>query len=347
MLLIEIVGQSQAAGQASAAPPAVERPAPPVIAVISPPEMDTAMAEALNRFRGEAAAVGFTVVVVTGSGGATPATQMESASRAVAAVASVAFVSTEDPIGLDVWFTDRVNGGTIVDHVSVDSEQQDRALVLAVKAVDVLRARMFDLLAIARKPDAPRAHERPGQSPAPPSAEAAVSEDLRGGGVGVGVGTLQSTQGLERSFLPLLRGELGVANRWMLRLTLGGFGTEPVVSAPGARASVSQSFGMFECAFVPGRRRLRPTFTLGGGAYYVSADGTATAPYTAHTAGRLFAAVEALVGLRAIVSRRLSATLEAGPTFLFPQPQVSLAGMDPQRTGRPTVFAALMIEARL
>ena len=71
-----------AASSAPAARPAV------VIAVVAPSDADPAVTEALSRFRGEAASVGFEVtVVVTAFPATMPNAQLESAARAVSAVA--------------------------------------------------------------------------------------------------------------------------------------------------------------------------------------------------------------------------------------------------------------------
>ncbi len=340
-----------------AAAPSHAAPGPAaVIAVVAPPGTDPAVTEALSRFRGEAASVGFEVTVVPGSATATPTAQMESAARAASAVATVAFVSGGDPRALDVWFTDRSTGKTVLGHVSAENEAGDRSsAVLAVKAVDFLRARMFDFLVArpASLTDAPAAPESP-LARAAANVQAAVpsrrlsSEPFEVGrfGVSIGIGGLRSLQGLGTTILPLLRGAYDLSSWSALRITLGGFGTRSRVAVMGGDATVTEEVATAEWVLSSGKARVRPTFSVGAGVHDVRALGSAISPYAARAASRVSFAAALSAGVSVILSRRLAIEAEAGTFLLFPEPEVLIAGLDGGRTGRPGFSATMAMKAR-
>jgi hypothetical protein len=334
------------AAGAVASPPVPSSPA--VIAVVTPPMTDPAVTEALNRFRGEAASVGFKVIVVPGSAAATPVAQMDLVAHTTSAAATIAFVNGGDPHALDVWFTDRLTGQTLVGHVSVQNESDDRAsVVLAVKAVDFLRARMFDFLVTRPKSLADEA-PRPASPPVSPVATVSSPPARRSSrfGFSIGIDALQSLQGLGTMVLPLLRGAYDIAAWSSFRLTIGGLGTRSDVNVMGGGAIVSEELAMAEWAVMPGRARVRPLLSVGAGVHDIRAQGTAVAPYTARAASQVSLAVDLSAGLRAILNRHLALSAEAGSFLLFPEPEISIAGLEGGRTGRPGLFAIVALEAR-
>jgi hypothetical protein len=339
-----------------AAAPSRAAPGPAaVIAVVAPPGTDPAVTEALSRFKGEAASVGFAVTVVPGSATTNPTAQMESAARAASAVATVAFVSGGDPHALDVWFTDRSTGKTVLGHVSVDEAGDRSSAVLAVKAVDFLRARMFDFLVArpASLTDAPAAPTSPLPRAAATADVAVPSRPLSGEpfgpgrfGVSIGVGGLRSLQGLGTTIFPLLRGAYDLTSWSSLRITLGGLGTQSRLAAMGGDATATEEVAMAEWVLTSGNARVRPTLSVGAGVHDVRAFGSAVSPYAARAASRVSFAAALSAGVCVILSRRLAIEAEAGSFLLFPEPEVLIAGLDGGRTGRPGLSAAITMKAR-
>jgi hypothetical protein len=333
------------AAAAAAAPPLPSSPA--VIAVVTPSMTNPAVTEALNRFRGEAASVGFKVIVVPGSDAATPVAQMDLVAHTTSAAATIAFVNGGDPHALDVWFTDRLTGQTLVGHVSVQNESGDRAsVVLAVTAVDFLRARMFDFLVARPKSLADDAPLLVSPLVSPVAGGSPPSRRSSRFGFSIGIDALQSLQGLGTMVLPMLRGAYDISAWSSLRLSIGGLGTRSHVKVMGGGAIVSEELAMAEWAVLPGRARVRPVLAVGGGVHDVRAQGTAVAPYTTRTGSQVSLAVAFSAGLRATLNRRLALNAEAGSFLLFPEPQVSIAGLEGGRTGRPGLFATVTLEAR-
>ncbi len=159
---------------ASASPdPAERKPVPPLIAVILPSAADAPMLEALSRLRGEADSVGLELRLVE-AGAGEPRAQLAAVAERLAPAAVVALMaagasaSPEKPPAagaraMDVWFLDPATGETSVGHLTVQEEAGERAdLVLAVRVVDFIRARMFDSL--VRNLAATRARPRPNAS---------------------------------------------------------------------------------------------------------------------------------------------------------------------------------------
>jgi hypothetical protein len=333
-----------------------EHRGPPVIVVVAPPVPDPAVTEALSRFRGEAVSVGFEVTIVDGSAASTPAAQMESTARAASAVATVAFVSGGDPRALDIWFTDRATGKTMLGHVSAENESGDRAsAVLAVRAVDFLRARMFDFLA-ARPP---RVNNAAVALPAPPPPEApatiasapspaSVTDTFPAHrfGVAVGIGVLRSVQGLGTTILPVLRGAYRLARWSSLQVTVGILGSRSRVGAMGGSATVAEDVGMADWVVTWGHARVRPRLSVGAGIHDLRVEGAASAPYTMSTKRRLFLATALSAGFSLMLGQRLSLIAEGGASLLFPEPEVLIAGLDAGHTGRPSLFSIVTMEAR-
>lgn len=309
-----------------------------MLAVVAPALPDPAVSEALNRFKGEAVSVGFEVKVMAGSATATLPAQMEAAARSASAIATVAFVSGGDPRALDVWFTDRITGKTVLGHVSVENEAGDRSsTVLAVKAVDFLRARMFDFLVVSRPAAGPSLASPPVSRPT-----LATQRFTLSGGVGV----LRSVQGLGTMVLPLFRGAYQLAAWSSLRLTLAGLGTQARVESSGGSATVAEDLALAEWVLTarPGRR-VRPRLVIGAGVHDVRTKGVASPPNTARDPTGLYAGTELSAGLCLSVSQHLALVGEAGAFLLFPEPQVVIARMDAGRTGRPGLSLAITMEA--
>jgi hypothetical protein len=366
-----------ASGPAPTAP-AEGEPGGNVIAVIAPAGADAAVNEALSRFKGEASAVGFAVVVLPGMASpaataAAMAAQMEVAARAASAVATVAFVVGGDSRALDVWFTDRHTGKTVLGHIAVERETGGRASgVLAVKAVDFLRARLIDFLAtrpalpgpatvappsgpaLLRSPSRSPPPSPPPPSPPPPSPSPSSSSsraDASGHpaarfGLALGVGLLHSLQGLGTTIVPVLRAAFVLGGRSALRVTLVGLGTRTTARrVMGGAASVRQDLATLDWVVTLGERWLRPRLTVGAGIFLVTGEGVAAAPYVGRGAEGVSFAAAASAGTCVALGGRWWLTAEAGAFWLVPEAQVTIAGLDGGRTGRPGLSLTAAMEA--
>jgi hypothetical protein len=321
-----------------------------VIAVIAPADADAAVTEAVSRFKGEASAVGFAVVVLPGTASPT-ATQMEEAARAASAVATVSFAVGSDSRALDVWFTDRQTGKTVLGHIAAERETGGRASgVLAVKAVDFLRARLIDFLATRPAPPGPAAGAPPSApavlaSPSPGRAEASGHPAARFG-LAVGVGLLHSLQDLGTTIMPVLRAAYVLGGWSALRVTLGGLGTRTAARpVMGGAASVHQDLATLDWVVTLGQRWLRPRLAVGAGILLVTGNGVAVSPYVGRGGASVSFATAASAGTCVALGGPWWLTAEAGAFWLLPEAQVTIAGLDGGRTGRPGLSLTAAMEA--
>jgi hypothetical protein len=317
-----------------------------VIAVAIPEGQNSAMQEALNRLRGEALSVGFEVRFIRGDAPNTPAAQLETlapgprtAAVVVFANATAAAAAEPSPRQLDVWFLDRSSGKTSVAHLHVPDEEMDRAdVVIAVRAVDFIRARMFDALAdrLATAVSPP--------SPSPPTRVPALRDRTSLAG---GLAVLGTYSGFSPSLLPYL--EVGYQLRSWVRATASvfGFGTRPQLQAQEGNLRIDQHFIGLGLAFTRWQWwRLLPYAELGGGAYHVVAEGIADSGFQGQRVGAWSLGGRASVGVAASLSRHFFFDVRAGTLWLVPEPRLYSLSTFVASTGRPSWIGTALVGVR-
>jgi hypothetical protein len=325
-------------------------PAGPTVVLLQPATSPRAVAGALVRVRGELSAEGFEVVVVTESIGPDVRGSLERSAPARDAVATVAVVAGADLGTTEVWVVDRVTGKTVVRRVSVQVDSPRASEVLAVRAVELLRASFLEL-AIGeerRPPPGPATATLPAT---PPVVRRWVAEELEPtrrwdwgfelGGVVVG-----SFEHLGPAFLPMVRVEAAYRGRYVARLSGAGFGPPAEVTLPSSagRAEVSQQLALAEGAIVfRAGRRFQPMLTLGAGALHFAADGIVTSQYTGRSNARWAFAASAGAGVRLHLHRRFELAIEASAIGAWPYPVVRFFDTDAARAGRPSLMAGLTL----
>jgi hypothetical protein len=321
-------------------------PAGPTVVLLQPATSPHAVSGALVRVRGELSAEGFEVLVVTASIGPDVRGSLERSIPSRDAVATVAVVPGEDPGTTEVWVVDRVTGKTVVRRVSVEVDSPRASEVLAVRAVELLRASFLELaIGEGRRPP-------PGQAalPAtPPVVRRWVAEELEGTrrwdwGVEVGGGVVGSFERLAPAFLPLVRVEAAYRGRYVARVSGAGFGPPAEIALPSGRAEVSQQLALAEGAIVfRTGRRLQPMLTLGAGVLHFAAEGIVAFPYTGRSGERWAFAASAGAGVRLHLHRRFELAIEAGAIGAWPYPVVRFFDTEAARAGRPSVMAGLTL----
>ncbi len=317
-----------------------------VIAVAIPEGQNSAMQEALNRLRGEALSVGFEVRFIHSDLPLAPAAQLETLAPSPRTAAVVVFANTADGLAaeasvrqLDVWFLDRSSRKTSVAHLHVSDEEMDRAdVVLAVRAVDFIRARMFDTLANRL------ATAAPAPSPAPPPP--APAPENRGFVAG-GLAILGTSSGFSPSFLPYL--EVGYELRSWVRGTVSAFGlgTRPTVQSQEGTVRIAQSFIGLGLTFSHWHwGRFLPHAELGGGAYHVVAEGIANPGFQGERMTEWAAGGRASLGVTASLSQRFFFDVTAGTLWLTPGPRLYSLSTFVASTGRPSWIGTGLVGAR-
>jgi hypothetical protein len=316
-----------------------------VIAVIVPSAANSQMVDALTRLRGEAVSVGFEIRLVESAAGLEPLGQLEVVAREIMPAAVVALVGNRDaeqPDGasieaIDVWFLDRTTGKTSVGHLSVEEAAGDRAdLVLAVRVVDFIRARMFDSLV---RNQAPNREKR-----SPPAAHAAVGRRH----LALGLLSTGSFAGFSRAYLPYV--EIGYGVRPWLRLAVGagGLGTQPseVSLAGSGSATLDEFLGMVSLSLVaPTWWRLAPYVQTGPSLFHVAVHGEGESGYLGHNPTAWSPGWFVSGGVEVVFVPHVVLRVSGGALLLLVEPQVYVADKEVARTGRPAWLGSALLVA--
>ncbi len=319
------------AGEAAAANAG---PPPALVVVALPANANRAILEALNRLRGEAISVGFEVRFVDAGTETVTPNQLEDLGHGLRPAAVVAFsgsqASEQPKHSLDVLFLDRSTGQTSIERITVDPDDaKDRGeVIVAVRAVDFIRARMLD--ALVNRAAAP--------APAPPPARAKPGARAY---LAVGVSVLGTSTGFAPSVAPEIDG--GYATLRWLRIGLSGFGfgTRPSMNSVAGEVALEQRYlGAAATVLGPAWHGLRGAAELGGGWHWLRLHGTPKPPYGASSDSSSSAALVACLGGSWAAASHFLVDLRGGALWLQQRPQINgTVNEGLGSLGRPSWFA--------
>ncbi|WP_437894376.1 hypothetical protein [Sorangium sp. So ce124] len=338
----------------AASPAASAEPARVVL--VRPGAADPSISEALIRIRGELVADGFDVEVLDAQSASAPRPTMDHAGQQAGSAALIGLFLAPDGQAAELWVVDPRTHETLVRRIDTRGEAREHIVeVLAVRAVELLRASLLELLMSSQRAPAPA----PAPAAAPPPSK--VSEQvppqaeqprvhasrLSMWGVELGGGLLASPGGIGPALLLVARlrfAPLGPMGPLEARLSFAGLGTAPRVVGPQGSATVQQRFGLVELAALPWPElRLRPRFSVGLGALHVAVDGEASWPYRGvHSAQWAFAA-DAGAGVELGIVRRLHVVAEAHALVAHPYPVVRFVETEAARGARPALLGSLSL----
>jgi hypothetical protein len=324
------------------------------VALVRPTAPDPTIAEALNRIRGELVAEGFDVVLTDAS---TSTDDVLSADpQTVSGAGSVATIALSVDEGTHVAqlrVIDRLTNKVVIRRAPVgESEAPHAAEVLAVRAVELLRASLLELLVESEKPAAK------GPKPAPAevrhasrwAARALPGESELAWGVELGVGGLADFGGVPPAVLGVARLRRTLVGPLALRVTVAGLGASvrAIQSAAGS-ATVQQDFGLLEAVLDPwSKAPVHPVLSLGAGALYVAVDGQPSQFQYASRQPDLWAfAGDVGLGAELHVGRHFDLSLDAHALVATPYPVVEVLRSEVARTGQPAIFGSLSVVGRL
>lgn len=311
-----------------------------MVLVALPANASQAMLEALNRLRGEATSVGFEVRLVEAGANPVSLGQLDDLSRRLRPAAIVALAEPKDTSqaaqSLDVWFINRGNGKTTVVHLTAegDTDAKDRKdVIVAVRAVDFIRARMFDTL-IGRQ--ASPAKQRPAS---PPS----LSRNY----VAAGVGVFASFAGFKASLAPQLEVGYQPVSWGRISVSAFGFGTQPQVDSIAGHVSLDQRFvGASLTLLGLVWHRLQPLAEIGGGEYWVIVRGVTDPPAVGSTVTLSSPGALASLGFALKILPSVAIELRGGTLWLQNQPIIhSNEATYLGSVGRPIWFTSLRAAA--
>jgi hypothetical protein len=335
--------------------------------------------EALTRVRGELQAARFEVITEVVSADADRrATVEHEVKRGNARAAFGIFFGRGVA---EIWVTDAVSGRTAVQTLPLDAATPDRRVaVLAVKAVDLLKATLTEiwlsppvaplLAAPAAPADTPiPAAPPPVATPPRPATERRSTEAptaTEGGDViahgrepesstarfvsrfeiAIGAGWLAA--GNASTWAPLV--ELSVFDgRLGARLAASGFGPAVALeTADVGSARLTQAFGLAEVVVrQPFGRYFETTAGLSAGGYRIAIDGSGDDPSHPGHSGSLWSPVAGGGLGAALTIRRLTIAFDARVLAATTSTGVRIAGDEVAQVGRPLVWLGSSIGVRL
>jgi len=335
------------------------RASPSRVVVIRPPATDQVTAEAIHRVAGELVAAGFEVAFLEASPERDARAQLAAAAERLDPVATFAIFPLREGGAAEVWLTDRTSGKTVIQRIETRSISPSHvSAVLAVRAVEVLRASFLDL-----RPK--RESETPAEQSSPPQRDllpAGGTSPLTRNGVGepsrersslqspavsVGVAFLHGFQGIGAGVLPVAKLSYGMG-RWAGRLSFAGLGPSVRVDGAVGSALIHQELVSAELLAVLVNHRPFAMFgSVGGGIYHFRLAGEGATPYYGKEGDLTTPMFTAGVGAEARFGPHLSMIVDV--TALFPRTTAVVRFMDAEvaSAGRPSLLAGVGVVAFL
>ena len=312
------------------------------VLLVRPPNSSSVTSEALIRMHGELASGGFDVSFATAVAGVDGRASLEMLASGPGVDAVVAIQGETAPDAIDVWVVDHLSGRSVVRHTPYQPRGERDAEVLAIRAIELLRASLLevDIAGVAPPP-------RPALVASAQAAGAVPGEGSRFG-LEVGASVVMSFDGLGPAVLPQLGGQ-GVLAPWcVVQARVAGLGTGARLGATEGTGEVAQQFGLagLGLRWRP-RKGLRPVVTLAAGALHVSAEGRAAWPYVGQTASRWSFLADAGAGLHLALGARHEVAVEAHLQLAEPYPVFRVVGADTATAGRPSFLLTLAVLAWL
>jgi hypothetical protein len=251
--------------------------------------------------------------------------------------------------------TDRASGKTVIQRVETRSISPGRvSAVLAVRAVEVLRASFLDLrpkqenAAPAAGSSAPVADvAAPGATaPASPNEPTALERSsLQAPAASVGLAVLHSFQGIGPGLLPVAKLSYG-SGAWAGRLSLAGLGASVRVDGLVGSALVRQEVLSAELLAVLLKHGLFRMFgSVGGGLYRFRLTGEAATPYYAKEGDLTTPMITAGVGAEARLGPHLSMIFDVAALLTSTSAVVRFLDAEVASAGRPALLAGVGVVA--
>jgi len=306
------------------------------VALVRPPDDDPVLGDAFNRLNAELRIHEFEPLVLEPTTRERDPDELALVAQRADALASIAFVRHDGKTSVEVWLADRVSGKVTMRTLALD-KTSDASSVLAIRAVDLLRASLREFQAEERPPpEVAFVDARP--VPAAVEALAASPEPewtLR----------VEGTLVLDRpSIGPAFGPGLGVSRRLGERWELGVTLAAPILFA-GWQTSEGSASVRQELAWIELRvhalhtRWLKLGFDAAAGEHYLSAQGQAKLPLVSRTSDVWSFVAAAGVHAQLRVVGNTSFVASARGIVLTPRPGVGIG----QRTSviaQPTLSAS-------
>lgn len=320
------------------------------IAILRPSGSAPELAEALYRLKGELLALGLEVKVLERpTSGETAAFDgrewLEQTASEQEIDAMIDVIGDTTATAVDVWIFERSPRRSRVSRVVLEPDAPNRAEMLAIRAIEVLRSNFVEIdLAARARTEAPVAPPPPRDEPVKPP-PAGRRETI---GLQAGAAVLTSLDGIGPAILPLVRLDWAVSSWLVAQGTLAGLGTRPTLESAAGSATVAQGYGVLGlCYCSPSELGIRPFVSLSAGALRTSFEGQAEAPERGHSVQQWSFLVDASLGARL----RFAGSYYLTPAFhvQLAEPYVAVHFVDElvASSGRPNLLGSLTVGAWL
>lgn len=320
------------------------------VAVLWPPSPSADVTQAMTLLRGELLSVGVEVKDLNRND-----TRRAGEADSVAWLEDLATKGNSaviDPIGddaleaVDVWLVKTSPQRFEVTHVAFDPNSPRQPEILALRAVEALRAGLLQMDWAARKrhneavPEPPRAV---GVTPIVPLSETGERIALE-----LGALAMMSLDGVGPAVLPTARVDWA-ARPWLLvQASAAGLGSRPQVSTSAGSARVGQDHAVlggylrFRSAM-----RLWPFLGCAAGALHTSVQGHSGVGTRGHTFDRWSALLDLSLGAGLRLYGRTFLTLAAHAQLAQPYAAVHIVDSIAATSGRPNLLVTLTVGAWL
>jgi hypothetical protein len=324
-----------------------EQPNKPMVVLLRPDPPDPALSQMFVRIEGELETAGFAVTLVAKPADEDPRIAIDKASSSLTPAAVIG-VFGDPNVGMELWLADRLSGKSLVRHLSASGESGSRASeILAIRAAEQLSAGLVELdlwpkpapVAAAARPVevAPVATPEPKPSAAPNAARSRFAAEL-------GIGSLFSFEHAGPTVTPVARLSWLALPSWQVRVTGAWLGSRSSLSAASGSATYSQDLLLAEGVFSPAKPgKLGLRASLGVGTLHVGVQGRGAGSVQGLDNSIWAAAVDAGAGLGYERAASWGFAFEAHAVFASPYPVVRLLDEARATTGRPAVFASLVL----
>ncbi len=241
------------------------------------------------------------------------------------------------------WVSDRIRQKIVIQNAVLHETDRGRGSeILAVRAVELLKANLADFWAPAASPP-PTPPPPPSPPPTPPAPESEHKPRppfASGLGAGLGVGILESFGAMGATWSPNAAVSYGWPRGLSVRATFAGLGPAAAFSASNGSVDVEQELALLEIVktWWPGSA-LVPLVSVGSGAQHVHVAGTGNPPYQGHTSDHWSLVTTVGAGLAIPIVSTLSILVQARALAAWPSAVVQVVGADVARVGAPSLLA--------
>jgi len=313
------------------------------VVLLRPSNHSAATTELLERLRGELLSVGFEVLVRDRPEPDQPWHQMLANEGQCDAVVDV--IGDATPTAVDVWIVDRLHDFRWLARVQGESNKESSSKGVAIRASEVLRARLFESHVGKR--------ESHPSSPVPSTDAHTVQVELRSEqnsarrlGFELGAVALASLDGVGPALLPLVRFDWAIEPKLVLQATLAGFGTRPSVATEAGNAQVAMQYGLLgACYRLDWQHPVRPLAALSLGALRTAVVGQAELPREGHSVDQWSFLFDASLGAAFQLSSQYALVLAGHAQLAQPYLAIHFGDQKVASSGRPNLLVSLTFGA--